>query len=339
MKRVNRHLDFLLQTCVMAGTLNVVRYWASPKDQGLLVGISMGGISIANALINPISATVCYYSGWHSIFYFAGACGLLWVILGCFVVYDTPKKHPRVSAEEKQYLDLYGLTSNKNQAKKSEVAIPWSKITTSVPLWSVMITCFFFHATSKGIVLTLPIFIKEVLDFSITENGIYSALPSVGNVFVHFTAGPIFDYVRSLNKFSLTNLRKIFHAMGTVIPAAMMFTVSQLGPDQKYLIIAFITIGLSLSEATFVAGFGNVLMDVAPNYMGILQGINNTLGLTPGFIMPLVIAALTPNGTAEEWNHIYLLFGCLLSMSFLVFTFTGSARRQKWAETKQPAAF
>jgi len=115
MKRVNRHLDFLLQTCVMAGTLNVVRYWASPKDQGLLVGISMGGISIANALINPISATVCYYSGWHSIFYFAGACGLLWVILGCFVVYDTPKKHPRVSAEEKQYLDLYGFTSNKNQ--------------------------------------------------------------------------------------------------------------------------------------------------------------------------------------------------------------------------------
>ena len=86
-----------------------------------------------------------------------------------------------------------------------------------------------------------------------------------------------------------------FLHLGTVIPAAMMFTVSQLGPDQKYLIIAFITIGLSLSEATFVAGFGNVLMDVAPNYMGILLGINNTLGLTSGFIMPLVIAALTPN--------------------------------------------
>ena len=44
-------------------------------------------------------------------------------------------------------------------------------------------------------------------------------------------------------------------------------------------------------------------------------------------------------GTAEEWDHIYLLFGCLLSMSCLIFTFTGSAKRQKWADTQQPTAF
>ena len=72
MKRVNRHLDFLLQTCVMSATLNVVRYWASPKDQGLLVGISMGGISLGNSFIYPIAAAMCSYGGWQSIFYLAG---------------------------------------------------------------------------------------------------------------------------------------------------------------------------------------------------------------------------------------------------------------------------
>ena len=79
----------------------------------------------------------------------------------------------------------------------------------------------------------------------------------------------------------------------------MMFGVSQMGPDEKYWIIALITIAISASEVTYVAGFGICLMDVAPNYMGILQGINNTLGLSPGFIMPLVIAALTPNVTLK----------------------------------------
>ena len=32
-----------------------------------------------------------------------------------------------------------------------------------------MITNFFFFATSKGIALTLPLYIEDVLDFTITE--------------------------------------------------------------------------------------------------------------------------------------------------------------------------
>jgi len=63
----------LAMACMISSNLNLVRHWASPKDQGLLVGLSMGGISIANALINPISATICYYSGWS-----------LWIILAHF---------------------------------------------------------------------------------------------------------------------------------------------------------------------------------------------------------------------------------------------------------------
>ena len=38
-----------------------------------------------------------------------------------------------------------------------------------MPVWSVVITNFFFFAVVKGTVLNLPIFIKEVLDFTITE--------------------------------------------------------------------------------------------------------------------------------------------------------------------------
>ena len=70
--RTNPSLKTLLQATMLSSNLNLIRHWASPRDQGLLVGVSMGGMSIANALINPIAATTCYYGGWHSIFYFAG---------------------------------------------------------------------------------------------------------------------------------------------------------------------------------------------------------------------------------------------------------------------------
>ena len=86
---------------------------------------------------------------------------------------------------------------------------------------------------------------------------------------------------------------------GTVTAAAAMFGVSQMGADQKYLIVALIAIGMSLAEVANVGGFKIVLMDVAPSFMGILQGINNSIGLTPGFIMPVVITVLTPNVTSK----------------------------------------
>ena len=74
----------------------------------------------------------------------------------------------------------------------------------------------------------------------------------------------------------------------------MMFVASQINSDQKYLIISLITIGFSLAEVATMGGFNFSLMDVAPEYIGVLQGLNLTIGLTPGFIVPVIISLLTP---------------------------------------------
>jgi len=76
-----------------------------------------------------------------------------------------------------------------------------------------------------------------VLHPPIRQNGIYSALPSVGNVIVHFATGPIFDHVRSQNALSLTKLRKIFHAAGECVspPPHHQFNqiIHQMGEKRK----------------------------------------------------------------------------------------------------------
>ena len=111
---------------------------------------------------------------------------------------------------------------------------------------------------------------------------------------IHLIVGPLFDYVRAQNVCSVTIVRKIFHVIGTIIPAALMFAVSQMNPDEKYAIISLITVGFGFHEVAVMGGFAFVLLDIAPDFVGILQGINNTIGLTPGFIIPAVVSALTP---------------------------------------------
>ena len=73
-----------------------------------------------------------------------------------------------------------------------------------------------------------------------------------------------------------------------------MFIASQLTPEYNYYIISLITIAYSLTEFAIMGGYSFVMIDMAPDLVGILQGINKTISLAPGFITPLVIAALTP---------------------------------------------
>ncbi|EFX89865.1 hypothetical protein DAPPUDRAFT_309475 [Daphnia pulex] len=316
---------------MLSPVLPLLRRWTTAKEQGLLVGLAFAGAALANAATYPMAGLMCKYSGWRSIFYFAGGCGILWGLAAIFIIYDKPGQHPRVSIKEKQYLLS---TQVESSSKKTNNAIPWSKILRSIPVWSVIITNFFFFAATKGTVINLPLFIRDVLDFSITENGIFSAMPSVVALMLHLIIGPLFDCVRAKQIFSVTVVRKIFHVIGTLFPAIMMFTVSQLPPDKKYVIIGLITIGYALYEVAWMGGFSFAFMDMAPDYVGIIQGINNTIGLMPGFIMPVVISNLTPEGTSQEWSYVFLMFGGLYSVACLIFLLTGSSELQSWGKAK-----
>jgi len=162
----------------------------------------------------------------------------------------------------------------------------------------------------------------------------FSAIPSVGALVLHFIMGPLFDYIRVKQLFSLTVIRKSFHIVGTLGPAAMMFAVFNMNSDHKYLIISLITIGVSLTEVTMMGGFYYALMDVAPEYSGILQGIKNTVGLSTGFIVPMIVSFLTPTETAEEWGYVFIMFGSVFSVAGLIFTLTGSSDRLNWTRTE-----
>ncbi|KAI9555754.1 hypothetical protein GHT06_018269 [Daphnia sinensis] len=314
----------------LSSTIPMLTRWTTTQEQGLLVGIASAGIGLANSVTYPISGLLCQHGGWKAIFYFGGACGTMATLLIVCLIYDGPAKHPRVDAEEKQY-----LLSFQSQISTKRRIIPWAKMLRSVPVWSVVVTNFFFFAVVKGIVLNLPIFVRDVLDFTVTENGIFSAMPLIAALMLHLLVGPFFDYIRTHNKYTSTTVRKIFHVVGTLIPGALMFISSQLSSEYKYFIISLITISYSLTEFAVMGGFGYAMIDLAPDYLGILQGINKTISLAPGFITPLIVSALTPHGSSEEWQHVFILFGGLYVLSCLVFVTCGSAQQQSWGKANK----
>ena len=53
----------------------------------------------------PVCGFLIATVGWESVFYVTGVVGLVWSVVWFFVVFDSPAQHPRISQEERQYIE------------------------------------------------------------------------------------------------------------------------------------------------------------------------------------------------------------------------------------------
>lgn len=103
------------------------------------------------------------------------------------------------------------------------------------------------------------------------KNGIFSALPSAMSFIVLLILGPIFDASRKRKCLSDTVLRKIWHSIGTILPAIVLFGVSQLDTTQnKYIVIALLTLANAISEGIIILNL-NILLGNNTNMLNLLK--------------------------------------------------------------------
>jgi ACS family sodium-dependent inorganic phosphate cotransporter len=71
----------------------------------------------------PLCGFVLNTWGWETVFYVSGALALSWCVTWWLLVFDTPDKHPRISREEKQYLQE-NLTEDRNEKVRENKKTP-----------------------------------------------------------------------------------------------------------------------------------------------------------------------------------------------------------------------
>lgn len=297
----------------------------------MLMGIAYGGFGFAAALTFPICAFLCEHFGWESIFYVTGAAGIILLIVAFFLVYEWPENHPRISAQELEYLRKTRSVSYSSSQRSKKIQVPWRKIICSGPITVIHVThtCFTWGFLMVG--MYMPTYLKEVLYMDTSQNGLYSSLPYVGMLSVHFTIGTIFDFFRRKNCCSVSVLRKIFNTMGMVGPAISMMITGFLSCTNIDFGIAMVTVGQAFGEFAFMGGYMLSIFELAPKYAGIIIGITNTFGVLPGFLCPLFVSLLTPNGTREEWILVFGIAAGLNILGAVLYACLGSCELQPWA--------
>lgn len=299
--------------------------WAPPLERSRLLTISNIGAHLGTVVALPLSGEICFYLDWTYVFYLFGAIGLVWFVLWAALVSNSPNDHPRISEQER----LYIISSLKNQLSTSTDQIPWRSIVTSVPLLAIVVAHFSYNWTFYTLLTLLPTYMKDVLGFSIKQNGMLSALPYIGCAIMAVLSGQFADYLRETRNCATVKVRKAFSLVGMIGPAIFLVAAGYTGCNYT-LAVTFLTISSSLGGVS-ASGFNINHLDIAPSYAGILLGITNTFATIPGMVGPVIARSLTANNTMEEWQTVFYIAAAINLFGATFYAVFGRGSVQPWA--------
>ena len=143
------------------GATKAVSEWFPRRESGWAVALFDSGSSIGGALAPWIVLTIYHVFGsWRPAFLLTGTLGLLWLIL-FRAVYRRPEDHPRLSADEREYIVANRPTAA--QGGSTEQALPYDTLlrlpqtwgyilskTFTDPVWFFITDWFAIYLVSKG---------------------------------------------------------------------------------------------------------------------------------------------------------------------------------------------
>ncbi|XP_024946938.1 putative inorganic phosphate cotransporter isoform X2 [Cephus cinctus] len=298
--------------------------WIPPMERSKFVANMMAS-SLGAAITMPICGYLIASLGWESVFYVTGAIGLIWSIGWFWFVYDSPAQHPRISNEERQFIENAIGTTSTNK----HLPVPWKSILTSVPVWAIIVThgCSVFGYFT--VVNQLPTYMKYILKFNIKENGLLSSLPYLGKYLFAIATSSLADYLLRNKKLSVTAIRKIFTIFAVMSPGLLMIIQAYLGCDRITSVVIFTT-ALTINGGVTAGYLGNGL-DIAPNFSGTIFGMANTLSSLGGYLSSFMVGTLTyENQTYSQWKVIFWILAITYCGGAVVFGIFGSGELQAW---------
>ncbi|KAL5009865.1 hypothetical protein ScPMuIL_012170 [Solemya velum] len=307
--------------------------WSPPDERSRLVGFAFGGCQLGNALAFPISGLLCDYGfdgGWPSVFYVTGGGCFLWCCFWVFYARNTPREMPRITPLEVEYIETCtgqhytGKKDKKNQSK------PWKSIFKSGAMWAILVANACGNYGAYMLLTQMPTYMKEVLNFDIKSNGVFSMIPYlVFWVFV-IIAGQFADFFISREILSIEWTRKMCCTLGTVVPAIFLVITGYMDCFHQTEAVILLTLSMAFCGFQFSSFFINH-GDIAPKYAGTVFGITNTGASAPGILAPYVVGAITPNKSREEWLLAFYIAAGVYCFGAVFYMFFAKGDIQEWA--------
>jgi len=299
--------------------------WAPPNERSGLSGWVYSGASLGTVLSMPTSGYMCDRYGWESVFYLSGLLGIIWFLFWSWIVFDSPSKHPRISAEEKEYIAKCIGPAHSDKSPP----VPWRHIFTSVPVWAIIITHIAQNWGFYTLLTELPTYMKNILHFNIKDNSAISALPYVFSLLISLFFSPVADYIIVNRIMGRSVTRKLFNSLGFCLPAVFLVLAGYSGCNVTST-IAFLALAGG-TNAFHYSGLMSTHLDMAPNFAGTLLGITNGFANIMGFVAPAFTGyIINEKEDIEHWRFVFFVASIVYFSGNMFYIGFGSVKEQPW---------
>nr|CAD7394675.1 unnamed protein product [Timema cristinae] len=315
----------------------MISKWAPPQERSRFSIIFSGGY-LGTITCFPISGLLCDWGvagGWPMVFYVFGGLGVVWFIPWLFLVYDTPQQHPRISKEERDYIQ----TSIGTVPTKKALATPWKELLLSPGLWACAVMYMGIGWTFFTLLTGLPTYMKHVLHFNIKslantlvlsstaedeeiENALLSTIPYITGGVFSVILGYLMDYI--IAEGCVTKL-----TASSIGPAVTLLLITVIGCNPVWIIVLLAINGLCMG--TQYTGNSMNLIALAPNFAGTTYGLCNTFSSSVGILAPYVTGFLTKNNqTRTQWNLVFYTSAAVSVITFIFYMALCTDEEQPW---------
>lgn len=304
--------------------------WIPPNERSKFVTAYLGS-SVGIAVFYPVFGYIIAWSSWELVFHVCGIIGTIWYLGWLVYVFDSPAKHPRISSDERNYIEK-ALGSSVNSGEKNPT--PWKEILTSRAVWMNVVAQWGGIWGLFTLMTQAPTYFKLIHGWNIHMTGILSGLPHVMRMAFAYVFSLLGDYLLRSEKLSRTNVRKLATFMCCIVKGVFVLALAYSGCNSLAAIV-FLTLATAVHGAVSTGPLASVV-DISPNHAGIVLGISGMIGVIPGFISPAIVGILTlGNQTVTSWKYVFLISSGMLLASGILYVLFSESNLQSWNSPKK----
>ncbi|MFD7130789.1 MFS transporter [Streptomyces sp. NPDC059894] len=266
----------------------IVSRWFPQKERGLASSIFDSGARMGSAVSLPLITGVIALLGWRGAFVAAGVVGLLF---GLFWLrfYRDPEDHPRLSAEERAYIQ----TDTPAGGEQAREALPWRALFAHRATWGMMLGFFCLSFVLYFFITWFPSYLVDERGFDLLKLGFFGMIPALCAMPAQWLGGLLQGRLIARGR-PVSFARKVPLVSGLLVASVIVFAGS--APNAA---TALILLTISYCALTFAASSLWALpSDVAPapGNVASLAGIQGFGSNFAGFLSPIVVGALLDAG-------------------------------------------
>ncbi len=284
--------------------IKTVAEWFPEKERAIAAGIFNAGSSVGAILAPLMVPWLALNYGWKSAFIVTGLLGFIWIILWK-LIYRKPSEHPRLSANELEYIQA-------GRSVETEEKIPWLSVLRQRETIVICLVRFLSDPTWWFLLFWLPKFLYSSYGITLENIGapmitIY-LIADLGSVAGGWLSSRMISRGRSV--YSARKAAMLICAL-CVVPVII---VSQ-NPG-FYVAIALI----SLAAAAHMGWIANVyalISDIFPQRaMGSATGLSTMSAVLGGLIYSSVIGYVLE--MTGSYLLIFIMSGFMYVLAWLV---------------------